>query len=205
MHTCFVMKKILYILVLALLSTTGAQAQLFKKSGKQESAANEAYEAGEVPVVNGKVTFETTIPAKGLTAKEVEERVDKWIAGRYVKPKVISVKRFESEKPGTIIIKGEEYIVFKNTFLVLSRARMYYYLTLTADDGCCNFHLSRITYWYDDEDDNGGIKMIAEDWITDENAFNKKGKLKKFEGKFRRKTIELKEQLVNELTQALNE
>ena len=189
------------MLTVALLSTVGVQAQLIKK----ESVISEAYEAGKVPVINGKVTFETSIPAKGLTAKEVEERVNGWIAKRYVKPTVISVKRFDSEKPGTTIIKGEEYIVFKNTFFVLSRARMYYFLTLTAEDSSCNFHLSRITYWYDDEDEKGGIKMIAEDWITDDNAFDKKGKMKKFEGKFRRKTIDLKEQLINELTQALNE
>ena len=201
MHTCFVMKKIIFMLTVALLSTVGVQAQLIKK----ENVISEAYEAGKVPVINGKVTFETSIPAKGLTAKEVEERVNGWIAKRYVKPTVISVKRFDSEKPGTTIIKGEEYIVFKSTFFVLSRARMYYFLTLTAEDGSCNFHLSRITYWYDDEDEKGGIKMIAEDWITDDNAFDKKGKMKKFEGKFRRKTIDLKEQLINELTQALNE
>ena len=200
MHTCFVMKKIIFMLTVALLSTVGVQAQLIKK----ESVISEAYEAGKVPVINGKVTFETSIPAKGLTAKEVEERVNGWIAKRYVKPTVISVKRFDSEKPGTTIIKGEEYIVFKSTFFVLSRARMYYFLTLTAKDGCCNFHLSRITYWHDDEDEKGGVKMIAENWITDENAFNKKGELKKFEGKFRRKTIDLKEQLIDELTKALN-
>ena len=84
---------------------------------------------------------------------------------------------------------------------MLERARIYYYLTLTANDGCCTFNMSRITYWYDDEDEKGGLKMIAEEWITDENAINKKGNLKKFEGKFRNKTIELKEMLVNDLTQ----
>jgi hypothetical protein len=46
--------------------------------------------------------------------------------------------------------------------------------------------------------------MIAEEWITDENAINKKGNLKKFEGKFRNKTIELKNILVNDLTYRLN-
>jgi hypothetical protein len=199
------MKKIMFILVLALMSTAGAEAQLIKKRADKESMENSAYRSGKIPVVNGKVTFETEIPAPGLTATQVEEKVNAWIAERYVKPTVISVQRFESGKPGTTIIKGEEYIVFKNTFFVLSRARMYYYLTLTAADGKCNFHLSRITYWYDDEDEKGGLKMIAEEWITDDNAFNKKGKMKKFEGKFRRKTIDLKEQLINELTQALNE
>lgn len=195
------MKKILFTIVLALLSVTATEAQLIKKS---EKITEEAYAEGKVPVINGKVTFEAEIPADGLTAEQVEERVNNWIAERYVKPTVISVKRFESEKPNTTIIKGEEYIVFKNTFFVLSRARMYYYLTLTAADGKCSFHLSRITYWYDDEDEKGGLKMIAEEWITDDNAFNKKGKLKRFEGKFRRKTIDLKEHLISELTQVLS-
>ena len=43
----------------------------------------------------------------------------------------------------------------------------------------------------------------AENWITDETAFNKKGKLKKHEGKFRRKTIDLKNQLVDEIKNVL--
>ena len=65
------------------------------------------------------------------------------------------------------------------------------------------FNISRITYWYDDEDDKGGIHMKAENWITDDMAFNNKGKLKRFEGRFRRKTIDLKNALVQELTNEL--
>ncbi len=189
-----------YLLLIALVFAIGAvQAQVFK--GKAN--AGEEYAQGAVPVANGKVTFEETIPAEGLSAAEIEERANAWIKRRYVEPTVISVKRYDSELPGTAIIKGEEYIVFKNTFLVLSRARIYYYLTLTAKEGQCTFHMSRITYWYDDEDDKGGIKMKAENWITDDMAFDKKGRLKKFEGKFRRKTIDLKNQLVQELTDEL--
>ena len=198
------MKKILYILILALLPTAVTLAQQTKKNSRKNNIEESAYATGAVPVVNGKVTFEETIEAKGLTTQEIGERVNQWITERYVKPTVISVKRFDSEIPGTIIIKGEEYITFKSTAFVLNRARMYYYLTLTPGDGNCLFNLSRITYWYDDEDEKGGIKMIAEEWITDENAFNKKGKMKRFEGKFRRKTIDLKELLVEELTKALN-
>ena len=156
-----------------------------------------------IPVVNGKVTFEEIIPAEGYTANEIKDIVDKWIKERFVKPTVISAKQFTANNPKATILKGEEYLVFKKAALVLERARIYYYLTLTANDGSCTFNMSRITYWYDDEDDKGGIKMIAEDWITDENAINKKGKLKKFEGKFRNKTLELKEILVNDLTARL--
>ncbi len=194
------MKKVVMLIALVLLAST-ANAQLFKKKDK---SVEPQYSQGMVPLVNGKVTFEEVITADGLTKEEILERADKWIKDRYVEPTVLSAKRYDSEQPGSLIVKGEEYIVFKNTFLVLSRARMYYYLTISAEDGKCIFNLSRITYWYDDEDDKGGIKMKAEEWITDDNAFNNKGGLKKFEGKFRRKTIDLKNRLANELRSALS-
>lgn len=193
------MKKILILITLVLV-TAPVPAQLFKKKNRVVDAH---YMEGAVPVVNGKVTFEEFIPAKGMNAAEIEEKVNSWIARRFVKPTVIASKRYESEQPHTAIIKGEEYIVFKNTFFVLSRSRIYYYLTITAEDGGCRFNMSRITYWYDDEDENGGIHMKAENWLPDEVAFDKNGKLKKFEGKFRCKTIDLKDKLVKELTNEL--
>ncbi len=192
-----------YLLLIAMVLTLSTvQAQLFKK--KNNINVTEAqYHLGAVPVVNGKVTFEEVIKAEGLGAGEIETRVNEWITRRFTKPTVIKSMRFDSELPHTAIVKSEEYIVFRNTFFVLNRARIYYYLTITAVDGQCTFNMSRITYWYDDEDEKGGIKMKAEDWITDDMAFDKKGKLKKFEGKFRRKTIELKEQLIKELSNEL--
>lgn len=193
------MKRYLLLIVMILAMGT-VQAQLFKKNNNVTEAQ---YHLGAVPVVNGKVAFEEVIQAEGLSAEEIETRVNEWIKRRFTKPTVISSMRFDSEQPNTTIVKSEEYIVFKNTFLVLSRARIYYYLTITAEDGQCTFNMSRITYWYDDEDEKGGIKMKAENWITDEMAFNKKGRLKKFEGKFRRKTIDLKELLIEELTNEL--
>ena len=189
------MKKIA-LLALILFTAFPIQAQTTDKA-IHDNATN------VIPVVNGKVTIEETIQAEGYTANEIKDIIDKWIKERFVKPTVISAKQFTANNPKATILKGEEYLVFKKAALVLERARIYYYLTLTANDGSCTFNMSRITYWYDDEDDKGGIKMIAEDWITDENAINKKGKLKKFEGKFRNKTLELKEILVNDLTERL--
>lgn len=189
------MKKIA-LLALILFTTFSMQAQT-----ADIAIHNNTQDA--IPVVNGKVTFEETISAEGYTANEVKGIIDTWVKERFVKPTVISTKQFNSGNPETTILKGEEYIVFKKAAFVLERARIYYYLTLTANDGGCTFNMSRITYWYDDEDDKGGLKMIAEDWITDENAINKKGNLKKFEGKFRNKTIELKNILVNDLAARL--
>ena len=193
------MKKI-FLLAVLVMAATLSQAQVFKKT---ETNVEAKYAQGTVPVINGKVTFEEVIPAAGLTAEQVYETAQTWVKERFVKPTVISSKEFQSEAPNTIVIKSEEYIVFKNKFLVLERARTYYYLTLTANDGSCTFNISRITYWYDDEDDKGGLKMKAEDWITDDNAFTKEGAMKKFEGKFRRKTIDLKEALTEDLKKRL--
>jgi colicin import membrane protein len=193
------MKKIA-LFALIVFTIFSAQAQLTETTGKNIEVNN----IQAIPVKNGKVTFEETIPAQGYTAEQVKSVIDAWLKERFVKPTIISAKHINSGNPYTAILKGEEYIVFKNKPLVLERARIYYYLTLTANDGSCTFNMSRITYWYDDEDENGGLKMIAEEWITDENAINKKGNLKKFEGKFRNKTIELKDILVNDLTNRLN-
>lgn len=196
------MKKILLLIVVAIFSANAASAQLFKKKSR---TVEPKYQAGAVPVVNGEVVFEETIAAEGLTAEEIETRVNAWMRARFVEPAVISAKRHESRQPHTLTIKSEEYIVFRSTALVLNRARIYYRLTVTAKEGSCNVNMSQISYWYDEEGEKGGIKeMKAEEWITDKESFDKKGRLKKFEGRFRSKTIDLKDTLVNELKIVLN-
>lgn len=194
------MKRIVPLILLVLISTT-ASAQLFKK---KSNASDRKYLAGAVTTINNRVVFEKEILAEGVSADQIEERANAWIQKRFVKPTIISKKIYDSD-PGTILIKAEEYIVFKNKFFVLDRSRIQYFLTITSKDGKCNFNMARITYWYDDEDDKGGMpNMSAEEWITDENAIGKDGKsLKKFPGKFRRKTIDLKDLLIEELTDAV--
>ena len=112
------MKRFLILIMLVLVTGT-VSAQLFKRKDKTVEVQ---YQAGAVPVVNGKVTFEEFIPANGMSATEVEEKVNNWISSRFVKPTVIAAKRYESEAPQTAIVKSEEYIVFRNTFFVLNRA-----------------------------------------------------------------------------------
>ena len=49
-----------------------------------------------------------------------------------------------------------------------------------------------------------GMEVNAEEWITDENALNKaKTKLLKYSGKFRRKTIDRKDEIFENITNAL--
>ncbi len=195
------MKKIIPLIFLFALTATTADAQLFKK---KDRTIKKEYNIGAVPVVNNKVSFNETIEAEGLSAGEIEDIVNEWMAERFVKPVVIGFKKYEQEKPGTIIAKAEEYIVFKKKFFVLNRTRIYYFLTITCEDGLCNFNMSRITYWWDEEADYGGLKMTAEDCITDEMAIDKKGGLKRQNGKFRTKTIDLKNLLVEQLRNKLS-
>ncbi len=195
------MKRIIPLLILLIVSTT-VSAQLFKKKDK---TIESQYQTGAVTLDdNNRVTFSETIEANGLTAAQIKEKADRWFETRFVEPTVIGVKSYETTSPNTIEAKVEEYIIFKKKFLVLDRSRINYFLTITCEDGKCLFNMSRITYWYDDEDPKGGLHMKAEDWITDENAFNnKQTTLKKFPGKFRRKTIDLKNTLIQELKNEL--
>lgn len=195
------MKKIIPLILLLAFSATTAEAQLFKK---KEKITKKEYNVGSIPVVNNKVTFEEKIPVEGASAQEIESVVNEWLAERFVKPVVIGFKKYEQEQPGTIVAKSEEYIVFKKKFFVLNRTRIYYFLTITCEEGMCNFNMSRITYWWDDEADYGGLKMTAEECITDEASIDKDGKLKRFNGKFRTKTIDLKNQLVEQLKNKLS-
>ena len=195
------MRKILSFILLILVSTSVTQAQLFKK---REKVVKKEYSVGTVPIVNNKVTFEKTIPAEGLTATQIESAVKEWLASRFVKPTVIGFKQYEQETPGTVVAKAEEYIVFRKTFFILNRTRINYFLTITCTDGSCKFNMSRINYWWDDEADDGGLKVTAEKCITDDVAINKKGKLHRFYGKFRTRTIDLYESLAQALESHIN-
>jgi colicin import membrane protein len=55
-----------------------------------------------------------------------------------------------------------------------------------------------------DRKDTEGLKVKAEEWITDQYALNKKGtKLSRISGKFRRKTIDRKDNIFERIDAAL--
>lgn len=193
--------KRLFPLIALLLITTSAEAQLFKSRDKK--AAKTEYSIGSVPIENKHVVFREKIDAPGLSAAQVMERARAWYNKRYVTPTVIAAKVLKEEK-NSFEAKSEEYIVFTKKLFVLNRARAYYYLTINSYDGGCEFIMSRISYWHDDENPDGGMRYTAEEIITDEKALESDKSLKKTEGRFRTKTIDLKNTLVKELKDAIN-
>ena len=112
---------------------------------------------------------------------------------------------YTNEEEGDIAASAEEYIVFSSSALSLDRTRIYYQYLINVADGVCRMTMTRIRYWYDENRD-GGEKYTAEEWITDDMALNKKKtKLAPICGKFRRETIDLKDQLFQSATDALGQ
>lgn len=194
------MKKFIPLLML-LLVTAAAPAQPLEGNSKKSDKTE--YCIGKVPVVNGKVIFEEKLQAKGSSA-EILAKAQQWIEKRFSNEGVIKFKKYDSETPGTLTVKSEEYITFSKKFFVLDRTRITYFLDITAQDNGCTMKMYRITYWYDEEY-KGGQHFTAEEYITDDQAFNKKKtKMLKIPGKFRKGTIDLKNNIKQELEQAIN-
>ena len=186
-----IMKRILLTLCLGM-SLMAGWAQVEAK-----------YAAGSVPVVNGRVMFQETIPTT-LSADASYKKISTWAKERFNKPNVIISKFITNDaRNSQLSLTAEEYLVFTNRFFVLDRTRINYWLELQCADNSTTVKLTRINYWYEEERD-GGLKFSAEEMITDENAFNKKGKLLKDQGKFRRKTIDFFEECVEQISQQLN-
>lgn len=197
------MKKYLSLTITTialLLVCTSASAQLFKP--REKKPVETTYQVGTVPIENKRVVFRENISLPGKSAEDIMAQAKAWYGKRFVEPTIISAKEIDKGSANIFEAAVEEYIVFKKRFFVLNRARIYYYLTITATDGACEASISRITYWHDDESPDGGSRYTAEELITDENAL-RNGVLKKHPGKFRTKTIDLKTELFNELKQAL--
>ena len=162
------------------------------------------YGIGRVPVVNGRVLFQDTITTV-LSKEEAFAKVEAWARKRFIKPNVIVSKFVSNDRQNQqLSLTAEEYLVFTNRFFVLDRSRINYWIEFQCYDQYVVLKMTRIKYWYEEERD-GGSKFSAEETITDQHAFNKKGtKLLKEQGKFRRKTIDFFEQCVIQLSTILS-
>ena len=193
------MKKLLLILLICL-----PLAGMAKDNKKDNS--NPKYLAGAVTLTEGKVTFSKEIKVPGLSKTEIYNQLLDWAKNRF-KPSdgLNSFVAYTDESKGEIAATAEEYIVFSSSALSLDRTRIYYQFLIYAGDGSCKIEMTRIRYWYDEARD-GGEKYTAEEWITDDMALNKKQtKLAPICGKFRRETIDLKDQLFEQAASALGQ
>lgn len=186
------MKKLLLILFVALAGSIFAQ----------ENADMEKYlNKDAVPVVDGKVVFSDKIDIlEGYSAEQVGAIATKWLEGLlagFESPK----NRIVLSKDNRIAATGYAEVIFTNNAISLDRAFMNCVLIVNYSANECSVSLERIKYDYN----NAGKSesYLAEDYITYENAVNKKGtKLSAITGKFRKGTIDKKDEIFKSFREA---
>lgn len=157
-----------------------------------------------VPVVDGKVEWTTTINVPGRDAGYLYS-VSKDYLCQLVSDKL--------QLPGSrVVVKDSvhhsvaafvhEWLVFRNTALSLDRSEIFYLLEISCSDGKATATMSRVKYKYATQ--GKPETYLAEKWITDKEAVNKKHtRLYPISGKFRRKTIDRKDEIFETLREAL--
>ncbi len=172
---------------------------------------DQKYLSGAVPEVNGEVVFTLDKEVPGMSADNIYDKVYEVISGIVEEGKSSGLQpeaRIAAvNKAGhTIAARVKEWLVFSSNFISLDRTEFNYTLIATASDGHVNLKMERISYAYEmNRKDIAGMKEKAEKWITDKYALNKKQtKLSPVSGKFRRKTIDRKDNIFQRVCQALN-
>jgi hypothetical protein len=160
------------------------------------------YLEGAVPVKEGKVVFTREVQAPGHAREALFARVAGMAQDRF---KTTEDERgmvlYSDAGEGVVLCRGVEYLVFVQKALVLDRALIDYQVTYTCRDGGCVMEVSRVRYQYGEDTKE---RYLAEEWITDEHAYNKKrGKLLRGSDKFRIKTIDLVDALEELLRKTL--
>ncbi len=194
------MKK-LFLTLLGLLVTTLSFAR-----GVNE--LDPKYSKGAVPQdENGRVYFEYTAPIPaGMDADRCYEMLLNWAKGRFAQP-YAQAGRILNEDAATrrCIFHVDQVIVFKSTAFVADESKISYNFSIVVKDNSFTLKMTDIKYRYEEGREGGGKLFPAEDWITDKEAFNKRGtKFLKSTGKFRIKTIDLKDILFQKATDTLN-
>lgn len=167
-----------------------------------QTGSDPTYGFGAVPVQDGKVTFVREIGCSGSDFSTAFRTISAFMKGRYVKPIVLSGKISESDTDMTI--HSSEKLTFKKTALVTDEAEISYTLSVKITHGKCTLTFTDISYSYEEEREGSGMHFTAEEWITDEEAFNRSGsKLLKMTGKFRIKTIDLVNDIAKQVEDAI--
>ncbi len=204
------MKKLLIAITMCLPLTTMAQNdwevpdEPVKKVEEVVVNPDQKYLAGAVPVIDGKVTFEQTFLAPGMSANEIYDKMLNYIermtkgGNQFEESRVL----IQDKEKHQIVANFLEWLVFTDKALVLDRTRMRFLLFVDCKNGEAKVRMTRINYLYEEERDPQ--KFTAEEWITDEMALNKKQtKLARTYGKFRRKTIDRKDFIFSKFEELL--
>ena len=148
----------------------------------------------------GKIVFDTEIEAPGKSAAQLYDLVFDYMSG-LTQDKEIKASRMALVNKDEHIIANtmDEWLVFSNSFISLDRTECKYNLIAKITDGKVSLSINHINYIYE-EGRQTGFKLPAEEVIIDKVALTKKkNDLARIFGKFRKKTIDRKDQIFNEI------
>lgn len=208
------MKKLIVLMMLALPMSAIAQNVWEKpKEEKVEKAEevkkpnkDEKYLRGAVPIVDGDVQWTLDVDVPGKSAQEIYNKMFKTLTDLTKSEGQLegSAVTLVNKQDHIVVANVREWLLFSSSLLSLDRTKFNYTLIARCSDGHLNMTMNRISYKYDEERTNQVYK--AEEWISDDAAVNKKNtKLYRGSAKFRRKTIDRKDQIFETIRNVLKE
>lgn len=193
-------------------TTTDDNDEVSKWAAQSQKAAalNEAsavnYLEGAVTEENGVVTWRLSLDVDGKSADEIFERMGQIAYEMTQKEGQLDQTRIAlaDKAKHQLVVYFHEWLVFSQHALSLDRTEMSYVLSANCSDGHIDVIMNSINYLYEKER-SGGSRFKAEKWITDKYSLNKaKTKLYPISGKFRRKTIDRKNEIFNYIKDSFN-
>lgn len=144
--------------------------------------------------------FDTEIEAPGKSAAQLYDLVFDYMSGLTQDKESKASRMALVNKDEHIIVNTmDEWLVFSNSFISLDRTECKYNLIAKITDGKVSLSINHINYTYE-EGRQTGFKLPAEEVIIDKVALTKKkNDLARIFGKFRKKTIDRKDQIFSEI------
>lgn len=148
----------------------------------------------------GKIVFDTEIEAPSKSAAQLYDLVFDYMSGLTQDKESKASRMALVNKDEHIIVNTmDEWLVFSNSFISLDRTECKYNLIAKITDGKVSLSINHINYTYE-EGRQTGFKLPAEEVIIDKVALTKKkNDLARIFGKFRKKTIDRKDQIFSEI------
>lgn len=176
-----------------------------KTNEKKSPAIDAKYLEGAVPEVDGRVVWERDIKVAGKTATQLYDVLLAYCQEFVKTPQQTELSKIVAVNPTDkqLSLRLQEWLVFSSKFLSLDRTKFRYSLLISCKDGMCNVKIAGISYLYE-EDRPGSMRVTAENWITDKNSLNKrKDGLQRGVKKFRMKTIDRVEEILQGIEDVL--
>ena len=177
--------------------TTAAVAKEEKKSNKKDPK----YLKGAAPLVNGEVQWTLDLDIPGQKAEQIYNRMYEYLEGLTKEENQLTGSQIAlvNKKENSFVTSIKEWQIYKQNAISIDRSITSYKIFTFCKDNHLTLTISRISFDYS-ENVPHGIVYKAEEWISDEKALNKKGtRIYPGSSKFRRKMIDRKDQIFNEV------